>query len=178
MNKQDKISSKINLIKIPSNIPFEFELDDSTDWLEKCLREMNENATEATPDEYLEETFLRLNGVIEKKNKIDLGEYLIAKGTITSEYSTECVRTLKPMTVELNVPFKIIFLDEALAETELYENVDETYVDGDVFEIYFYSKRVVDFEEMIHEQIFLHYDQYPILDAESNINPDGQGELT
>jgi uncharacterized metal-binding protein YceD (DUF177 family) len=92
------------------------------------------------------------------------------KGTIEADYVTECVRTLKPMTVQLDIPFKVVFIDEALATSELFAEIDETYVENDVYEIYFYNKRTVDFQEMIHEQIFLHYNQYPIIDAEGKLD--------
>ncbi len=163
------IASKINLIKLPANTPFVFELDQETDWVREFLLEMNENATEKSSEDYLKETSLFISGEIEKKNKSDLGEYLLVKGTIQADYVTECVRTLKPMTVELDVVFKVIFVDESLATSELFAEIDETYVDNDVYEIYFYHKRTVDFQEMLHEQIFLHYNQYPILDADSKL---------
>ncbi|MCM2351155.1 MAG: DUF177 domain-containing protein [Bacteriovoracaceae bacterium] len=170
MNKQDKVGAKINLIKLPANNPILFELDQETDWVKEFLMEMNENATEKTPEEYLEETSIFISGEMEKKNKPDMGEFLLVKGTIEVDYVTECVRTLKPMTVQLDVPFKIIFVDESLATSELFAEIDETYVENDVYEIYFYNKRTVDFQEMLHEQIFLNYDQYPVLDAESKID--------
>ena len=56
-----------------------------------------------------------------------------------------------------------------MASTELFADIDETYVDNDVYQIYYYNKRVVEFKEMLHEQIFLNYEQYPILDADSKI---------
>lgn len=170
MNKQDKVGAKINLIKLPANNPILFELDQETDWVKEFLMEMNENATEKTPEEYLEDTSIFISGEMEKKNKPDMGEFLLVKGTIEADYVTECVRTLKPMTVQLDVPFKIIFVDESLATSELFAEIDETYVENDVYEIYFYNKRTVDFQEMLHEQIFLNYDQYPVLDAESKID--------
>lgn len=170
MNKQDKVGAKINLIKLPANNPILFELDQETDWVKEFLMEMNENATEKTPEEYLEDTSIFISGEMEKKNKPDMGEFLLVKGTIEADYVTECVRTLKPMTVQLDVPFKIIFVDESLATSELFAEIDETYVENDVYEIYFYNKRTVDLQEMLHEQIFLNYDQYPVLDAESKID--------
>jgi hypothetical protein len=164
------IAAKINLIKVPANTPFMFELDQDMDWVRGFLLEMNENASEKSATDYLEDTSIFISGEIEKKNKSDLGEYLLVKGTIEADYVTECVRTLRPMTVELDVPFKIIFVDESLATSELFAEIDETYVDNDVYEIYFYSKRTVDFQEMLHEQIFLNYNQYPILDADSKLD--------
>lgn len=169
MNKHDKVGAKINLIKLPANNPIEFELDQETDWVQDFLKEMNENATEKTPEAYLEETSILITGTIEKKNKPDMGEFLLATGVIQADYVTECVRTLKPMTVELDVPFKVCFIDESLATSELFAEIDETYVENDVYELYFYSKRTVEFQEMLHEQIFLNYNQYPVLDADSKL---------
>lgn len=176
MNKQDKIASKINLIKLPANNPILFELDSETDWVKEFLVEMNENASEKTPDEYLNETSIFISGEMEKKNKPDLGEFLLVKGTIEADYVTECVRTLKPMTVQLDVPFKVIFVDESLATSELFAEIDETFVENDVYEIYFYNKRTVEFQEMLHEQIFLNYNQYPVLDAESKLDGVDSGD--
>lgn len=171
MQKHDnKVAAQINLIKLPQNTTFTFELDDSTDWMKEILMEMNENATDKTPEAYLEETYLTITGEMEKKNKPEMNEFLTVKGTIHAEYATECVRTLKPMKMELEVPFKICFIDESLATTEQFAEIDETYVDNDVYEIYFYNKRTVNFRDMIHEQIFLNYNQYPILDADSKLD--------
>ncbi len=98
-----------------------------------------------------------------------MGEFLLINGNIEADYVTECVRTLKPMKVELSVPFKICFVDEALSTTELFAEIDETYVENDVYEIYFYDKRTVNFQETMHEQVFLNKDPYPVLDAESKL---------
>ena len=51
MNKQDKIGSKINLIKLPSNTSIQFELDAEVDWVRDFLLEMNENATDSSAEE-------------------------------------------------------------------------------------------------------------------------------
>ncbi len=170
MQKNNKVDSEINLIKIPENVKYAFELDQETDWVKEILLEMNEHATDKSPELNFQETTLLITGEIEKKTKVDMGEFLIAKGMIQADYVTECVRTLKPMTIQLDVPFKICFVDEAMSTTELFADLDETYVENDVYELYFYTKRTVNFRDMIHEQIFLHYDQYPILDAESKLD--------
>lgn len=169
MQKHDKIGAKINMIKLPSNTTFEFELDQETDWVRDLLMELNENATEKSPEAYLDETSIFIRGEITKKTNAELNEYVTIKGQIEADYVTECVRTLKPMTVQLDVPFKICFIDESLSSSELFAEVDETYVDNEIYEIYFYSKRTIDLQEMLHEQVFLHYDQYPVLDADSKL---------
>lgn len=170
MQKQDhKIGAQINLIKLPMNTRYEYEFDENTDWVKNILIELNENASEKTPEEWLKETNLVVFGEVEKKTKPEMGEFLLVTGTIEADYATECVRTLKTMKKELDVPFKICFVDESYASSELFADADETWVDNEVYELYFYDKRMVNLQEMIHEQVFLNYDQYPVLDAESKL---------
>ena len=170
MQKHDhKIGAQINLIKLPSNTKYEFEFGQETDWVKDILMELNENATDKSPEEWLNETDLVIFGEVEKKSKPEMGEFLLVSGHIEADYATECIRTLKPMKVELNVPFKICFLDETYASSELFSDADETWVENEVYELYFYNKRTVNFQEMLHEQVFLNYNQYPVLDAESKL---------
>lgn len=170
MQKHDhKIGAQINLIKLPMNTRYEYEFDENTDWVKNILIELNENASEKTPEEWLKETNLVVFGEVEKKTKPEMGEFLLVTGTIEADYATECVRTLKTMKKELDVPFKICFVDESYASSELFADADETWVDNEVYELYFYDKRMVNLQEMIHEQVFLNYDQYPVLDAESKL---------
>jgi uncharacterized metal-binding protein YceD (DUF177 family) len=169
MQKNEKIAAQINLIKLPLNAPIEFELDASSEWVKEILVELNENATDKTPEAYLQETTISIYGDVEKKNSTEMGEFLLFRGTVTATYATECVRTLKPMKVDLEVPIKTCFVDESFATSELFAEIDETWVENDVFELYFYNKRTIQFQEMLHEQIFLHYNQYPILDADAKL---------
>lgn len=170
MQKHDnKVGAQINLIKLPTNTVYEFDFDQQTDWVREILLEMNEHATTKKPEEFLKETNLVIHGEVEKKSNTEMSEFLIIRGHIEADYATECVRTLKPMKVKLDVPFKVCFVDESLATTELFADIDETWVENDTYEIYFYNKRTVDFQEMIHEQIYLNYDQYPVLDADAKL---------
>lgn len=169
MQKHDKVAAQISLIKLPTNTTFEFELDQSSDWVKEMLMELNENATEKTPEAYLEDTAILITGELTKKDTPDMQEFVLTKGIIEVDYVTECIRTLQPMTVQLDVPFKVAFIDEALAQNEMFLDQEETYVDGETYELYFYNKRTVDFQEMLHEQIFLNYNQYPVLDADCKL---------
>jgi uncharacterized metal-binding protein YceD (DUF177 family) len=168
MLKQDnKIGPEINLVKIPGNNQFEFHFDKKTPWIQEILNELNENASEVSEEDLKLKTHFELSGHLEKKNKADLGEYMLIEGVISTTYYTECIRTLKPMTVDLEVPFKICFLDESMEDSEMVQDTDEIWTDNQIYEIYFYSKRTIPFKDMVHEQVFLNYNQYPILDADS-----------
>ena len=170
-----KIGEKIHLIKIPPQQKLEFSFDSSNqqeshEWIRDLLKEMNEHASEKKADDYLKETHLVFSGEMMKKDKVDLGEILVVKGTLEGLYATECVRTLSPMKIDFHRQIKVVFIDKSLSQTDEFSDLDETYVDDDLYEIYFFEKRMVDLKEMVHEQIFLHYEPYPILDAESKLD--------
>jgi uncharacterized metal-binding protein YceD (DUF177 family) len=168
MQKYDsKVAPQINLVKLPLNTRYEFELDQNAEWLKTILDEMNENSE--LPKMALNDTFLTLKGEIEKKSRLEMGEFLLVEGTIEAKYATECVRTLRPMKLEMSVEIKICFVDESFATTELFSDADETWVEGQTYELYFYNKRTVMFQDMIHEQIFLNYEQYPVLDPDAKL---------
>jgi hypothetical protein len=93
MNKQDKISSKINLIKLAANNPIVFELDSETEWVKEFLIEMNENASEKTPEEYLNETSIFISGEMEKKNKPSNYDFL--KSFIPSYFINDSKKQIK-----------------------------------------------------------------------------------
>lgn len=166
---ENKVAAQINLIKLPLNQTYEFELDQQTDWIKDILLELNEHATEKSPEAYLAETKLVVTGEVQKKSRPEMNEFLLITGKVQAEYATECVRTLKPMKVQMNFPFKACFVDSAMATSELFADADETYIENEVYELYFYNKRTADFQEMLHEQVFLNYDQYPVLDADSKL---------
>lgn len=164
------LPAQLGLLKLQLNVETEFEMTEETEeWVKDILIEMNENASDKTPAENLEETYLHISGTMTKKFTAENGEYLLMSVRIQTEYNTECVRTLKPMSESLDLEFKVCFINEALATSELFAEIDETYLDGNVYEIYFYNKKTAGIQEMIHEQIYLNYNQYPILDAESEL---------
>jgi uncharacterized metal-binding protein YceD (DUF177 family) len=168
MLKQDnKIGPEINLVKIPANTTFTFDFDKNTPWIQNILNELNEHASDIDPTELENKTHFHLSGHFEKKNRADLGEYVLAEGLISTTYYTECVRTLKPMTVNLEIPYKICFLDQSLEESDMVKDTDEIWTDNQIYEIFYFTKRTVPFQEMVHELVFLNYDQYPVLDADS-----------
>ena len=173
------LPAQFNFVKVPLNVETEFEMNEETEeWVKTILLEMNENASEKTPEENLNESYLQISGTFEKKFTSEMNDYLLMTVRIQTEYNTECVRTLKPMTENMDWEFKICFISETLAKTEMFAEIDETFLDGSIYEIYFYDKKTAMLQEMIHEQIYLNYNQYPVLDAESEILPPQEEEST
>jgi hypothetical protein len=167
-NKEDYLKAQINISKISLNAWHSYSLTHSIDWIKELLDEMSENASTFTRKIFENNSFLKIDIEINKKLKPHEGEMLLVKGSIDAIYATECVKSLKPMLEPLQFSFKACFLNQNLEKDEQYAEVDEVFEEGDVYQVYFFSRNHADLKEMIHEQIYLHYNSYPAIDTEKN----------
>lgn len=167
---EQTLAPKLNLLKFPSNTALTYKLDENTEWIQTLLMEMNENATDKTPAEWLEETFLDVQLILTKKFTNEFGEYLLVKGSFQVKFATESVRTLKSLFEEHEVEFKAAFLEETVLQTEEFKDLDEYWIDNDTYTIYPFTKASADIAEMLHEQLFLSRDLYPLAPGEEDID--------
>lgn len=179
MNTQEenRIDPNINLSKFAIDVVKFYKLDKNCDWVRDILLELNENAQEREPEYYLDNSDISISLEIVKKYNPQIGEYLLVKGAITAHYITVCIRTLKEMPDNVEIDFKASFIDEAHAESPEYKDLTDVYLDQDVFELYFYEQRLAPLKEMLHEQLYLNINQYPVLDSETpleNISEKGK----
>ena len=70
----------------------------------------------------------------------------------------------------LKLEIKSCFLDELYEEDEAYSDQDEIFQDDNMYDLYFYHKKFANLAEMIHEQIYLHYNQYPVADENASLD--------
>ena len=159
----------LTIPKFPIDSAQEYSLTKEQPWIKDILLELNENADTKLPEEYLEDSFIDAEIKIEKKFKQAYGEYIILTGTVKTEYFTQCVRTLNEMKDNLEVEFKACYLDNVYEENEELQDQVDIYMDGDVYELYFYEKKMADIKLLIHEQIYLNYNQYPISDHDAEL---------
>lgn len=168
--REQTLEAKLNLIKFPTNTALTYELDKTIPWVQNLLVEMNESATDKSPEEWLQETSLEITIELTKKFKNEYGEYLLARGHFQCTFATESVRTLNPVKENMEVDFMACFLHEPLLKTEEFAEIDETWIDGDTYTIYTYAKSTADIAEMLHEQLFLNRNPYPIAEGEEEID--------
>ncbi len=167
---ETKMQEKLNIVKFPLNATKYYELDKSCDWVRALLLELNEKADEKKPEEYLANTDIKIQMEIKKLFKSQYGEFLIINLQFSSHYVTQCVRTLEEMEDSLHFEVNSCFLDREYEKLEEFEDQMEIYEDNQLNELYFYEKGFVDVKEMIHEQIFLNINQYPVKNSDSELN--------
>lgn len=157
-----------NITKFPLNKVFEVSIDNNTIWARDILKELNENADAKSPEQFLEETSIQIKIDIVKKFKNELSEYFLVTGEIEASYVTKCVKTLKDMSQSLIVDIKACFVDLSLEDNEQFKDQTETFIDNDLYELYFYSERKISLKEPINELIYLNIEQYPTLEVDQD----------
>jgi uncharacterized metal-binding protein YceD (DUF177 family) len=166
---QMPVGAEVNISKIPMDAWVKHELSNKdSEWLTELLKELNENATTKSPEAWLDETHVNLKLSWIKHFKGEMGEYLLVKCAIESHYATECVTTLQPMNMDLKVEFQAAFVPQKIVDSEEYQETSEIWLDGETWELYGYSKNMIQLFEMVHEQVYLNYDYYPRLDAKQD----------
>lgn len=169
--RQDQnLEAHLNMIKFPTNAWVKFHADPTLPWVEALLKELNEKASDKSPEEWLQETNLEFDLEIMKRFKNETGEFLLVKGDIFAVYATECVRTLQSMKVQIDAPIRACFMLKETLDGEEYKEVDETWQEGETYTLYTYEKGTADLAEMLHEQLFLLVEPYPRLEEASELD--------
>lgn len=166
---EKNIKGTVTVPKFPRDSVQSYEISETTPWVKSILLELNENAESKLPEEYLETSHLNIKLNIEKKFKGSYGEYLLITGSVETEYHTQCVRTLNEMKETLELEFKACYIDDQHQDNEELQDQIDIFMDGDVYELYFYENRQADVRLLIHEQIFLNYNQYPVSDYDAEL---------
>jgi|LULF01.1.fsa_nt_gb uncharacterized protein len=165
--EENKLDKKVNIVKFPKNTTKFYLLDQKQDWVKELLLELNEKAQEHSQEFYLENSHLNIQLTLTKSYNKEFGDVLFCKGSVKSLFTTQCVRTLQEMQDSLDFSFMSCFVDKSLKNNEdLLEHM-EVYEDQNIYDAYFQEKGFADIYEMIHEQIYLNINQYPILDPDS-----------
>jgi hypothetical protein len=165
MKQQPNMAEKFNLNTISIGTPSTWKLNAETPWVKDLLDELSENAPMETS--FVGETpNLQLEIKLQKENHAQWGTILTMHCTVDATFITACVKTLAPMQDHLDVEFSAIFIDASLENDSYFEEQSETYINGKVWELYFYENNTAQIKEVIHEHIFLNLNYYPQIDEE------------
>ena len=163
-NPLNQLKSPVNISKLPANSFVDYELTKDQDWVRELLVELNEKASVLPEGMKLDQTRLDITFEIQRRFKGEYGEFVLCKGQIDAVFFTECIKTLATMKDTVTCEFKAMFLDSSFAEKPEYEELTESYFDQEIYDLYFFDRRMVNLKEMLHEVIWLNLNPYPVRD--------------
>lgn len=164
---ENTLEPKVNMTRLAPGQVYKYELNQSQDWVRELLMELNEKCTSRNPEDYLGDTDIKITLELKRMNAPTFGDVLVAKGKIEAEFVTECVRTLNEMKDQVEADFKAAFIENIYAEDEETAEQDELFIDNDVHELHYYELNRADIKEMIHEEVFLSINPYPVSDYDA-----------
>lgn len=162
--EDNKLKNPLNLVKLPLNKDVTITLTHENPWVQELLVELHEGVTGMPVRELVKRSTFDVELNLCKKFQNTIGEYLLAKITIDIQYFTNCIKTLALMKDSLNLTFQSAVLPKTLEENEEYTDQVEVFLDNEMYDLYFYEKNFVDIKEIIHEQIYLNKNEYPVRD--------------
>lgn len=167
---ENRLNATLNINKFPTNQTRFYELDKSQDWMTQILTELNEKASDKSDQEKLDQTSIECHLSVTKKQKAHMGNYLVVTGNFKAEFLTECVRTLEEMRDTVETEIKACFVPRYLETEESFQDQTEVFEQDQMLELYFYDKGDIQLSEMIHEQVYLNVNQYPVLDPDAKLS--------
>ncbi|MCK5883981.1 MAG: DUF177 domain-containing protein [Bacteriovoracaceae bacterium] len=162
-----KLPQTVKITKLPIDDGHVYDLTSTNPWIEELLSELMVSGMETDPDGIPQwDSHVHVNLSFTRKHNHTYRDHLIVKGNIVGAYQTHCVRCLKPMLSEFNHIFEACFIPDMFEKTPEYQDATHIYAGDSELELYFHSKGIIDFKELIHEHLFLTVDEFPLHDEE------------
>lgn len=156
----DDITAVIKLGKYSFDETVDYELDENCHWVNGLLDELEEG-TDRSEEDY-KQGAISCNLTLKRKSGKPFGDHLLVKGDMKASYTTPCVRCLKltPLTVDFD--FQTCFIPSHLEKEPEFEELDEIFTENEEFALYFHNKGDADIAEMVHENLFMNVDHFPL----------------
>jgi uncharacterized protein len=145
---------KISVAKLPLDTTQEFSVDQSTPWVAEILEEICEGKSGVGE--------LTVEFQVTRGQSSELDEYIWIAAEVDFQGHRTCVRCLEPTLKPGHLEFEACVLDANLENNELYQESETVVCQNREMELYFYEQRMVNLKQILHEQIFVHYDYYPL----------------
>lgn len=142
----------------------EINVDHQTEWMRKILSELQEDVVDELredPERVLQAS-LSFKGDLQKRSNSMWRDYALLVGELKAHFWTQCVKSGELMMEDLDVDVQAIFVNESLKESKNLEETDTLMIESYEYDLYFYKASVVCIFDVLHEQLFLNKEPYPV----------------
>lgn len=168
MNKNNQVFNtlkpQIKLGHYNFDETYEYALGTDLEWVKGLLDELEENTDKEDPTYRPSEFSCDLK--VKRKSGKPFGDHILVWGHVSSKYQAPCVRCLKLTPQEVDAEFQVSFIPKTLEKEPEFEELDDIFTENEEFDLYFHDKGVADISEMVHENLFMNIDHFPLHDAD------------
>ena len=158
----DQVEAVIKLGRYTFDETTEYELNETCEWVGALFDELEETTDRNEPDYKKGEIACDLT--FKRKSGKPFGDHLLVKGNIRSKYMAPCVRCLTLTEQEVDADFQICFIPHHLEKEPEFEELDDVFTENEEYGLYFHTKGDADIAEMVHENLFMNIEHFPLHD--------------
>lgn len=160
---ETKMNSTIKITKLPMDQEESYKLNAENEWIQQITDELKEKTFEHDPDgEEKWPTNVKIELDLTRKHNHIYRDHLLVNGHVKGGYQTHCIKCLEPIKRGFNHKFTACFIPQTFEKTPEYEDATHIYANDSEYELYFYSKGIIDIKELCHEHVFLTVDYFPL----------------
>ncbi|HAZ11992.1 MAG: hypothetical protein A2X86_06925 [Bdellovibrionales bacterium GWA2_49_15] len=158
-----KDKGQFALIKLKVNTPEIFSFDQSTEWMESILTELNAPLEEGDVLFTEEAPQIHFKGEITKKQNVKYGDIVVVKGDFSAKFITTDIQTGTPMMDRIDVEVRACYIDEVIKKKYELEDEVTIIVDDEEYDLFLYQSGKFDLYEVLREYAFINKNPYPVL---------------
>ncbi|MBI2522222.1 MAG: hypothetical protein HYV97_17515 [Bdellovibrio sp.] len=160
---KDKEKGLVSLATLKLNTPELFSFDQTTEWMESILTELNAPLEEGDVLFSEEAPQIHLKCEITKKQNVKYGDIVVVKGDFSAKFITTCIQSGSPMMDRIDVAIRACYIDDVIKKKYELEDEVNIIVDDEEFDLFVYHNGKFDLYEVIREYAFINKNPYPVL---------------
>jgi uncharacterized protein len=161
---QDDIKPVVKLGEYVFDEVSEYELTEECEWVAALFEELEEQ-TDREEDGYSKGS-ISCDLKIKRKSGKPFGDHLLVRGNIKAKYITPCVRCLTLTNQDVYADFQVCFVPKRLENEPEFEELDDVFTENEEFALYFHDRGNADIAEMVHENLFMNIEHFPLHDED------------
>ena len=138
----------------------EFNLEKSCQWVSDLLSELEEDLDD--DEKSHENREMTVNLKIKRKEIPNFGEGLVIKGDFKGNFHLPCIKCLAPAAESAKGSFAAVYISDQYEKSEEFEETLSVWADNSELEVYFHERGKCNVKKIIHENIYLNINPYPL----------------
>lgn len=151
----------------------EINVDHHAEWMRKILSELHEEVSNELREEpeLLKQASLSFRGDLQKRSDSYWRDHALLVGELKACFWTQCIKSGELMLEKQDLDIQAVFVNDSLKKSKNLEETDTLMIENYEYDLYFYKSSVVKVSEVLHEQLFLNKNPYPIKTEQEGEKP-------
>ena len=158
MESRSRLKPVLSVQILPMGVPQCYQLDETVDWVATLLNELSLEAESSLSQQFTPSFTLSLK--LTRRDRDNLGNYLVVEGKFCVHYSTYCVATYQVIEEVQQTEVNAVVISKHHQKSLNLQDEVTLFVDDQERDLFYYDPKV-NLVEIIHEYLYLNKNPYP-----------------